>query len=105
MCHFTTFDCIFFGLMLGQLWTDQVTGGEDTSSELAHVCVCVCVSRLVAIYPVSLQDMELLGSSDTLYNMCVSVSVLALEQLCRAGPLGPSPCFVGLETLSTQTGQ
>ncbi len=67
--------------------------------------VRVCVGCVVAIYPVSLQDTGLPGSSSTLYSMRMSVSVLESQQLCGAGPLGPDPCFVGLETLSSQTGQ
>lgn len=83
---------LLFGHMLGQLWMEIRLRVVQALLLGWHTCVCVCVGRLVAIYPAELQ-----GSSSTLYSMCMTVSVLLL---CEAGPLGPCPCFTGLETLS-----
>lgn len=65
------------------------------------LCWGVC---LVTICPVTLQNTKLMGFIFPLH-CTICVSVLALPQLCGAGPWGPSPCFIGLETLSRQTGQ
>lgn len=89
---------LLFGHMLGQLWMEIRLRVVQALPRGWHTCVCacVCVGRLVAIYPAELQ-----GSSSTLYSMCMTVSVLTPQQLCEAGPLGPCPCFTGLETLSS----
>lgn len=80
--------------MLGQLWTDQVTGGAGISSVLAHVCV----GCLVTIYPISRQDTVLLGFFSALYSMRMTVSVLASQQLGHwdqaPASLAWKPCLV-----------
>lgn len=52
------------------------------------LCAGTCVCELITMYPVSLQDTKLLGSSSTLRSMCKSVSVAAA---LRGWAIGTKP--------------